>query len=170
MGNLVLLAHRSFHLHLCYRDRVWSLFLLSWWQICGCYPFTKFCSSTKFAEALGPLHIGVLAFGIADWSIMFGQLKEVRVWSTFLLRDFVGLIWHAAAQWPLFLLGWLYKMTAPIVKGATTTMQDGFYGYLPCLGSMFSTEITSHLATMVTVPFLMSCYHQYVYKGFTGRL
>uniref|UniRef100_A0A0V0GTK1 Putative ovule protein n=1 Tax=Solanum chacoense TaxID=4108 RepID=A0A0V0GTK1_SOLCH len=63
------------------------------------------------------------------------------------------------------------KMAAPIVKGATTTMQDGLYGYLPCLGSMFSTEITSNIATMVTVPFLMSCYHQYdVYKGFTGRL
>lgn len=65
---------------------------------------------------------------------------------------------------------YLYKMVALKVKGATTSLEDGFYGYLPCLGSMFSTEITSNIATMVTVPFVMSCYNRYVNKGFTGRL
>lgn len=105
---------------------------------------------------------------------MAGQLKEVMAVICIFIAGFCGTyvtLPQLNGTFSFWDGAYLYKMAAPIVKGATTTMQDSLYGYLPCLGSMFSTEITSNIATMVTVPFLMSCYHQYdVYKGFTGRL
>ncbi|OIS97437.1 hypothetical protein A4A49_09683 [Nicotiana attenuata] len=123
--------------------------------------FEEFCSLLTYAEPLWTLPAGKLTLGIAILSIVAEQLQKVMI----VINIFI--VGFCATYLKLVLLNglfpscggaYLFKLLAHKVKGATTSFEDGVYGYVPCPESMFATENTTYLATKVTVSYVMSFY------------